>query len=175
MERPRSCEGSKAWHPHGASYRKLAKYSVKNNTPPFEQWKPWRGDLVPGHFYVADIEDVRRALLEQGISPRICMKDRHEVRQLTIGKCCIHTVPEDLASIQNFRKNLSQRGVRLDYYGEGLPAISNKALTVLLRHSRARRNGGWKRHHQTVSHMVLLECNKHRVSSLRRRQFRALR
>ena len=59
---------------------KPAKYSIKNNTPPFEQWKPWRGDLAPGHFYVADIEDVRTALLEQGISPRICMKDWHRTK-----------------------------------------------------------------------------------------------
>ena len=86
--------------PCEAQTDKLAKYSTKNNTPPFEQWKPWRGDIHPGHFYAQDIEDVRRSLLEQGISPRVCMKDRHEVRQLTIGKCCIHTVPENLASIQ---------------------------------------------------------------------------
>ena len=88
---------------------------------------------------MASIDDVRRALLEQGISPRVCMKGGHEVRQLTIGKCCIHTVPENLASIQTFRKNLSQRGIKMDYYGEGLPAISNKALTALLRYGNQRR------------------------------------
>ena len=118
---------------------KLTQYSVKYNAPPFDTWKPWRGDLLPGHFHTQDIEEVRRTLLEQGVSPRICMKDRHEVRQLTIGKCCIHSVPENLASIQTFRKNLSQRGIRLDYYGEGLPAISNKALTALLKNDNQRK------------------------------------
>ena len=67
------------------------------------------------------------------------MKDRHEVRQLTIGKCCIHTVPENVASIQTFRKNLAQRGIKMDYYGEGLPAISNKALTALPKNGNQRK------------------------------------
>ena len=66
--------------PCEAQTEKLAKYSTKNNTPPFEQWKLWRGDIHPGHFYAQDIEDVRRSLLQQGISPRVCMKDRHEMR-----------------------------------------------------------------------------------------------
>ena len=66
------------------------------------------------------------------------MKDRHEVRQLTVGKCSIHTVPDNLASIQTFRKNLCQHGLQLDYFGEALPAISNKALAALLRHGNQR-------------------------------------
>ena len=95
---------------------------------------------MAGHFYVKDIEATRRTLLEEGTSPKVTMRDRHEIRTLTMGKCTIHTVPGNLESIQRFRSNLAQRGVKLDYFGEGLPAISNKALTQLLKNGRKRKH-----------------------------------
>ena len=84
------------------SSARVAKQASKESTP-FEEWKPWRGQILRGHFYVQDIEATCRTLLEQGISPKVTMKDRHEIRTLTIGKCTIHAVPDNLQSIQLFR------------------------------------------------------------------------
>ena len=92
---------------------------------------------MSGHFYVQDTDTTRRTLLEQGISPKVKMK--REIRSLTIGKCTVHTAPENLESIQRFRPNLAQLGAKLEYHGEGLPAISNKALTQLLKASKKRK------------------------------------
>ena len=62
-------------------------------------------EIEKGHYYPDDIDSVRWSLLQQGISPRLSMKDRHEIRQLTIGKTIIHTVPTNLDSILTFATN----------------------------------------------------------------------
>ncbi len=38
-----------------------------------------------------------------------------------------------------WRQHGNKNGIKMDYYGEGLPAISNKALTALLRHGNQRK------------------------------------
>ena len=110
----------------------------ESKTPAFSLWKPWQGEIEKGHFYTDDIDSIRITLLQQGISPRLSMKDRHEIRQLTIGKTIIHTVPTNLDSILAFVEKLKVHGITLDYKGEGLPAITSRALTALLQRSNQR-------------------------------------
>ena len=71
----------------------------ESKTPAFSLWRPWQDEIEKGHYYTDDIDAVRLSLLQQGISPRLSMKDRHKIRQLTIGKTIIHTVPTNLDSI----------------------------------------------------------------------------
>ena len=47
-------------------------------------------------------------------------------------------MPENLSVILEFCENMKKHGVQLEYRGEGLPAISNKALTLLLKRSHER-------------------------------------
>ena len=113
---------------------------TESKIPAFGLWRPWQdGEQRAGHYYTLDLDEARRKLLEQGISPRLSQSDRHEVRQLTMGKTVIHGIPQNLQSILQFINNLKTHGVEIEYRGEGLPAISQRALTALLKHSNHRK------------------------------------
>ncbi len=125
--------------PKDCSGKLIQRPMTESKTPAFSAWRPWRLEAGAGHYYTSDLDGARRSLLEKGISPRLSQSDRHEVRQLTVGKMAIHSVPTNLSSILQFVANLKARGIELKYRGEGLPAISNRALTLLLKRGNVRK------------------------------------
>ena len=88
--------------PGESTSKLLQRPATESKTPAFSTWRAWSGQLAPGHFYTSDLDGARRKLLEEGISPRLSQSDRHEVRQLTLGKTVVHGVPTMLASILQF-------------------------------------------------------------------------
>ena len=117
----------------------LAKYAAHNATPAFASWQRFETLGPAGHYYAEDLQTVRRTLLEQGVSPRIILCDRQDISSLVVGKVTIHRAPARPAAMSAFVALLAKQGVKLEYQGEGLPALSSRALTALLTRKRRRK------------------------------------
>ncbi len=110
--------------------------------PPTAEWKPWDKTIEPGHFYVfeSDICSVRQWFLEQGICPKVLLKDELRPRTLihnirTQEPCVVHALPDTSGAMEQWLKRLN---IGLEYRGEGLPSLSLKVLQTLVKRSRER-------------------------------------
>jgi len=121
---------------------RLKKIQRQVTTPAAAEWKYWNNMIESGHFYVfeSDINDVRKRFLEQGISPKVLLKDELHPRTLihSIGNqepCVVHALPDTSGAMEQWLKRLD---IGLEYRGEGLPALSLKVLQTLVKRSRER-------------------------------------
>ena len=82
------CDGEARDQP---SYRGDRREST---VPLFREWKQWRGEIEPGHFWCEDVRVVRAELLGQGHQPKVAMRGLVEWRYLRLrakgGDCVVH-------------------------------------------------------------------------------------
>ena len=107
----------------------------KSKTPPFNEWEPF-GEVVPGHFYVEDLTQVRENLFYRGYIPRVNMGHKGDIHKLTValpeGKCVVHrTDPETSKSIAALLEAFG-----IEYTGQSLPAATQTVLFELLKPKR---------------------------------------
>ena len=93
----------------------------ESTVPLFREWKQWRGEIEPGHFWSEDVRVVRAELLGQGHQPKVAMRglaaaasevfasllkarrDRGDVRELLLeqqGLCALCGTPIDAATAE---------------------------------------------------------------------------
>ena len=66
----------------------------ESSVPLFRDWKQWRGEIEPGHFWCLDLHVARAELLGQGHQPHVAMRGLVEWRYLRLrakgGDCVVH-------------------------------------------------------------------------------------
>ena len=103
-------------------------------------WKCWCADssLEAGEYYTTDIEQVRNYYLSNGKHPKVKLKGRWDIKHLSLGSVFIHSVPENYTTILRFLENLKKYNISIPYRGEGIPSMSDRCLTLLMRGCRER-------------------------------------
>ena len=115
--------------------------------PPVSEWKPWCGTPAPGYHYTQDLSAARAGLLKSGRSPTVVLRNAAaadmvalrytciKARDGTSGACVIRELPShpDREAIESFLRRLPRR---VEWCGEGIPGLTQKALLMLLRADR---------------------------------------
>ena len=126
------CDGEARDQP---SYRGERREST---VPLFRDWKEWRGEIEPGHFWCEDLRVARAELLGQGHQPHVAMRGLVEWRYLRLrakgGDCVVHEYPEDAAVLEKWMAKLD-----FGYRGQRLAAAASEVFAALL---KARRDRG---------------------------------
>ena len=126
------CDGEARDQP---SYRGDRREST---VPLFREWKQWRGEIEPGHFWCEDVRVVRAELLGQGHQPKVAMRGLVEWRYLRLrakgGDCVVHEYPEDAEVLEKWMTKLD-----FGYRGQRLAAAASEVFAALL---KARRDRG---------------------------------
>jgi hypothetical protein len=125
-----------------ATVRLRKAQKTQTQTPPASEWKPWSSSVEPGHFWCMEDEigGVRAWFLENGMNPKVVMRDETRLRNLIHnvrkkGACIVHSLPEYAQDLDQWLQRLD---IGMTYRGEGLPALSLKVLQTLVRRSRER-------------------------------------
>ena len=118
----------------------MRREAQETKTPPVCDWEPWCC-AKPGHFwcYETEIDRIRGEFLAQRRHPRVTLKDEARIKALRYtftkadadhrGTCVLHALPQDWQEIQRWVTALD---CGLIYRGEGLPAMTYKALLRLI-------------------------------------------
>ncbi|MCP3956188.1 MAG: hypothetical protein GY697_28840, partial [Desulfobacterales bacterium] len=124
---------------------RLKKAPRASATPDASEWLQWDGEIRPGHFRVEEeeITQVRAWFLERGRHPKVLLRDAMRMLALrytcsmradgTTGVCHIHAVPEDW---EQYAAWLEELDLGMPYRGEGLPSLSLKVLSRLVKRKR---------------------------------------
>ena len=110
----------------------------ESSVPLFQDWKQWRGEIEPGHFWCQDLHVARAELLGQGHQPHVTMRGLVEWRYLRLrakgGDCVVHEYPEDAEVLGKWMAKLD-----FGYRGQRLAAAASEVFGSLL---KARRDRG---------------------------------
>ena len=110
----------------------------ESSVPLFRDWKEWRGEIEPGHFWCQDLHVARAELLGQGHQPHVAMRGLVEWRYLRLrakgGDCVVHEYPEDAEVLGKWMAKLD-----FGYRGQRLAAAASEVFASLL---KARRDRG---------------------------------
>ena len=110
----------------------------ESSVPLFRDWKQWRGEIEPGHFWCQDLHVARAELLGQGHQPHVAMRGLVEWRYLRLrakgGDCVVHEYPEDAEVLGKWMAKLD-----FGYRGQRLAAAASEVFASLL---KARRDRG---------------------------------
>ncbi len=113
---------------------------------PVSKGQPWddlrhKSTPSPGYYHCEDLKAVRQELLANGRSPRVTLKSLGQwsslryrctkARDGSSGWCVIKQLPENWEMHQKWAEKLG-----VDYCGEGLPGLSLKVFTTLLKGRR---------------------------------------
>ena len=55
-----------------------------DESPVFEEWRPWAGQIEPGCFFSDDLPTAREYLFTQGHAARVAVTPKREVRKLVV-------------------------------------------------------------------------------------------
>ena len=118
---------------------------VKSVLPPLSDWERW--DELPrqGTFWCEDLANVRQWFLCSNRNPRVTLKGALDISSLSYwctqrkdgaeGTCKIRQLAPEADSIQRWLAKLPL-GDDFDYRGEGLPCITQRVFSTLLRAER---------------------------------------
>ena len=94
-------------------------------------WKDWMpfSIVAPGHYYVEDLAETRKALYAQGYTARVSLTHKCEPRKLSYslpkGQLVLHKEPEHTEELEEFLGKFD-----LPYHGCGLPAAVGQVMEL---------------------------------------------
>jgi len=116
-----------------ASGQRLRRAIMDSSVPDFSEWQPFDLEKPSPHMYSVNLEDVRAALLRKGIHPKLVMASEILWKRLRTKTFTVHLIPENANEIKNW---LGALGLNIEYRGEGLPNMTLKVITALLKRKR---------------------------------------
>ena len=142
----RSARCLASWHlrESASTDRSKLRHDAKSVLPPLSDWEMWDEKPRPGHFWCADLAGARQWLLCSGRNPRVTLRSIVDLTSLTYictqhkdgaeGTCKIRRLPAEADAIQHWLARLPLGD--FEYRGEGLPSITLRVFSALLRAER---------------------------------------
>ena len=127
----------------GAVCQEVVDKDPKNSRPPIEEWGVFDDTPQPGYWFASDLSAARKSMLESGRSPKVQLHKGAKLSSLSYmctkardgctGKC---VVKQAIGNFELIKEWLSRLPRKIDWCGEGLPALTQKVLLELLRAER---------------------------------------
>ena len=108
---------------------------MESTVPHYSEWKPFDLNNPSLHMVADDLDDVRRQLLQlqNPIHQKLVMANEVQWKRLRTNEFSVHQPPEHADAISRW---LHELDLDIPYRGEGLPGMTLKVLTALLRRKR---------------------------------------
>ena len=97
--------------------RTVLQHEIKSQLPPLSEWREWKGEPSPAHFWTREsLQKVRVSLLKSGRNPRIILKGMTGIPAIryhcvmkkdnSSGMCVIRQLPAEAQQIRDWLEKL---------------------------------------------------------------------